>query len=248
MTWELIQTKPDSRDSNQAAFVFMHKSVQRAGKESVNAFQYLVQLHPLPLLETGSTSKSLITIEHSQFKVIADLDEQKILFDIASADAALPSILHGKGLGSIAVSELILWCQKHYPQFTIVTTQVSAALLNYSNGAAIATRFLRNFNFIVSKSPKGGIQFTADSIQTLKTHINQNKLEATNPTQWGSQLLKDNFNASKQIHELNQNITTLKEQLFQTHHQTRSALPFLSGMLAGFVAGSAIAAVVFSIH
>ena len=246
MTWELIRIKADSQESSQESFVFLHKSVQRAGKDSVNAFQYLVQLHPLPILESTPTSKTLITIEPAKFKVIADLDEQKILFDIASADAALPTILRSKGLGAIAVSELILWCQKHYPTFAIATTHVSAALLNYSNGASIAARFLNNFQFNVGKSPKGGLQFNADNAQSLKTHINQNKLESVNPTQWGSQLLKDNLNASNQIRDLNQNITTLKEQLFQTSHQTQSSLPFLSGLLAGFVAGAAIAALIFT--
>lgn len=248
MSWDLICLKPHAhRPEGEEAYACLHKNATRIEKEGVNAVQYVVRVVPMPLLTGKGADKQLINMEEALFKAIADQNEGKVMFDIGGADAALPTLLRGGGLGSLAISELILWAQKHYNAFGVVSGRITAAMLNYPNGEANAVRCLKNHGFDVTRSPKGGLQFLATQVGQLRTHVNPSKVESAPPALWYTNLLQDNLNVSRQIKNQADEITLLKEQLFQTSEQKRSSTPFMSGLLMGLVAGSALAAVLFGL-
>lgn len=248
MSWDLICVKPHAhRPDGEEAYACLYKAVARIDKDSVNAVQFTVRIVPLPLVSGQGTEKRLVNMEEALFKAVADLNEGKVMFDIGSADAALPSLLRGGGLGSLAISELILWAQKQYSEFGVVSGRISATLLNYPNGEANAVHCLKNLGFQVARSPRGGLQFTADQVGQLRTHVNNGKVETATPLLWYSNQLQDNLNVSRQVKALNDEVSNLKEQLFQTTEQKRSAAPMISGLLMGLVAGAAVASMLFSV-
>ncbi|WP_290579960.1 hypothetical protein [Ketobacter sp.] len=248
MSWDLICLKPHShRADGDETYACIYKSLNRIEKDGVRALQYLVRVVPLPLVAGRGGDQRLINMEEALFKVVVDLNEGKVLFDIGGAEAALPSLLRGGGLGSLAVSELIQWAQAQFGDFTVVSGRISSALLNYPNGEAIAVSCLKQLGFAVGKSPRGGLQFGAERVAQLSPHVNRNKVETATPALWFSNLSQDNLNMARQVQTLNEEITLLKEQLYQSSAQKRSALPLASGLLMGVVAGAALASMLFSV-
>ena len=248
MSWDLICIKPHThRPEGEEAYACLHKSIAQVEREGVNAVQYTVRVVPLPLLADQGGEKRLISMEEALFKAVADLNEKKVMFDIGGADAALPTLLRGGGLGSLAISELVLWAQKHYSEFGVVSGRISSTILNYSNGEANAIRSLKNLGFNVTRSPKGGLQFLADQVSQLRTHVNTSKVETATPALWYSNLMQDNLNVSRQVKTQVDEISNLKEQLYQSTQQKRSSAPFMSGLFMGLVAGAALAGMLFSL-
>ncbi len=247
MSWELICLKPhEHRSEGEEAYACIYKSLNRIEKEGINALQFAVRVVPLPLVAGNGEEKRLINMEESLFKAVADLNEGKILFDIAGADAALPSVLRGGGLGSLAVSELIQWAHR-YSEYGVISGRVSAAMLNYPNGEAIATDCLKKLGFTVGKSPKGGLQFSAARAGQLTTHLNTNKVETATPALWFGNIMQDHLNLGRQVKSLNDEIALLKEQLHHSSEQKQSTIPLASGLLMGVVAGAALASMLFGI-
>lgn len=248
MTWELICLKPNpQREGDDEVYVFVQKSARRSTKQGINAIQYSVKLSPLPLQSNNGERKALVHMEDAVFHVVADLDAQALLFDIGKADSALPSLLRGGGAGSLVISELIIWAQKNYPQLPVALNKISPALLNYPNAKAISTKCLQNFGFSVGKASGGGLQFKGETAEKLSIHINKSKVEAATPPDFCARLIQDNVSISKQLLELNQDNSALKEMLHQTSEAKPSSTPFFSGALAGLVAGAALAAIIFNV-
>ena len=248
MSWDLICLKPHQhRAEGEETYACLYKSLNRIEKDGVRALQFVVRVVPLPLLAGTGADKKLINMEESLFKAVADLNEGKVMFDIAGAEAALPSLLRGGCLGSLAASELIQWAQQQYSDFSVVTGRVSAAVLNYPNGEGLAVHSLKKLGFTVGKSPKGGLQFSADRVGQLCTHVNTNKVETATPALWFNNLMQDNLNMGRQVKTLTDEVTLLKEQLYQTSAEKRSAIPMASGLLMGVVAGAALASMLFGI-
>lgn len=248
MTWDLISLKSHPhRSAGDDVMVLLRKTTRRSERAGVSAIQFHIEVSPFPLVVRQGNTRQLVPLESAHFRVTADLAEGKLLFDIGSADAALPSLLRGGGLGSLAISELVIWCKKQFPAFRVANGHISAGLLGAPNAEQMAVSCLKNLGFAVARAPTGGLQFEAASVAQLKPHINAAKLEHANPIQWGSALAQDNFRLAAQLLEHSREIADLKEQLFQLTQAKLSPVPFLGGILAGCVAGSAIAAVLFSL-
>lgn len=248
MTWELISLKSHPhRAAGEDVMALLRKSVRRSEREGVNAVQYVVDVCPLPVVVKQGQERQLVSVEQAHFRVTADLTQRLVMFDIGSADAALPTMLRGGGLGSLAVSELVNWCKSQYPDFTVVTGRISSALLNYPNAEANAVKCLKNLGFAVARAASGGLQFEAASVAQLKPHINTAKVEIANPIPWGTGLVQDNIKLAGQLFEQSQDMAALKEQLHQVAQTRQSSMPFFAGLIAGGVAGTAIAAFLFAI-
>lgn len=152
MTWELIGLKSHPhRSEGEDAMVLMRKSMRRSERAGVNAVQFHVEICPLPLVVKQGSVRQLMPMEQAHFRVTADLAAGKVMFDIGSADAALPTVLRGGGVGSLAISELVIWCRKYHPEFAVATGYVSAALLNYPNAEQTAVKCLKNLGFAVAR-------------------------------------------------------------------------------------------------
>lgn len=247
MTWDLISLKPNPhRSGDEDVVVFMRKLTQRSHKKDVDAVQLSVELCPVPLVAGNGNSKKLVPIENAVFRVVADRLEHKLLFDIANADAALPSVLRGGGLGSLAISELVIWAKQHFPEYSVVTGRVNPVMLNYPNAESLAAACLQSFGFTVARASGGGLQFGAVSTEQLTPHVNNAKVEIGNPVTWGGQLLQNNLVSAGQLLEQAEEISRLREHLQQVTSSRQSPLPFWSGILAGVVAGLAIAAFLFT--
>jgi len=248
MSWDLICLKThEHRQEGDETYACLYKNLNRIDKGDLNAWQYNVRVVPLPLLAGNSENKQLVNMEEALFKVVVDLNENKVMFDIGGADAALPTLLRGGGLGSLAISELIIWAKKHYPEFGVVSGTISPALLNYPNSEVIAVHCLKNMGFSVARSQKGGLQFMANNVTQLKSHVNNNKVESATPGLWFSNLMQDNLNIARQMKTQSEEISNLKEQLHLTSSQKQSTAPWISGLLMGVVAGSALASVLFNL-
>ncbi|MEZ5511844.1 MAG: hypothetical protein R3F47_18470 [Gammaproteobacteria bacterium] len=87
--------------------VLVRKFAPQRGQ--VRAIRCCLDVCPFPLVVKQAEGKQLVTLEQAHFRVIADLDNGRLRFDIGNADAALPSVLRGGGLGSLAISELVIW-------------------------------------------------------------------------------------------------------------------------------------------
>ena len=248
MTWELISLKAHPhRTAGEDAMALLRKSVRRSDRDGVSAVQFSVDICPMPVTVKNGNEKQLVPQEQAHFRVTADLAKRMVMFDIGSADAALPSILRGGGLGSLAISELVNWAKAQYPDFAVVTGRISAAMLNYPNAEANAVKCLKNFGFAVARASVGGIQFEAAAVGQLKSHVNTAKVEISDPIRWASGLTQDNIKLGQQLVEQSKDIAAVKEQLHQVAQTKQSPMPFLGGLLAGCVAGTAIAAFLFSI-
>ena len=248
MSWDLICLKPhEHRAEGEETYACLYTSLNRIEKEGVHALQLVVRVVPLPIVAGTGSEKRLVTMEESLFKAIADLNEGKVMFDIAGADAALPSLLRGGGLGSLAASELIQWAQQQYSDFGVVSGRASSAILNYPNSESIAVHTLKKLGFTVGRSPKGGLQFSAERVGQLSTHVNTNKVETATPSTWFNNIMQDNLNMARQVKSLTDEVSLLKEQLYQTSSQKRSSIPMASGLLMGVVAGAALASMLFGI-
>ena len=248
MSWDLICLKAhEHRQEGDETYACLYKNLSRIEKENINALQHNVRVVPLPLVAGNGDNKQLVTMEEALFKVIVDLNESKVMFDIGGADAALPSLLRGGGLGCLAISELIIWAKKHYSEFGVVSGYISPALLNYPNSETISVHCLKKLGFTVARSHKGGLQFMAGRVGQLNSHVNNNKVERATPGLWFSNLMQDNLNVARQMKMQSEEISNLKEQLYQTANQKHSAAPWISGLLMGVVAGSALASVLFSL-
>lgn len=248
MTWELISLKAHPhRAGADDAMVVIRKAMRRGEGKGANTVLYQVDVCPFPLLVKQADGKQLVPLEQAHFRVTADLENARLRFDIGNADAALPSVLRGGGLGSLAISELIIWAKKYYPEFAVTQGYISAAMLNYPNAEQNVVKCLKNFGFLVARAPSGGLLFEAASPAQLKHHMNTAKIDHANPIQWGSALVQDNVRLAAQLLEQSQTIAGLKEQLHQVTQVKQSPVPFLGGILAGCVAGTAIAAFLFSI-
>lgn len=248
MSWDLICLKAhEHRQDGDETYACLYKNLSRIEKGNLNALQYNVRVVPLPLVASSGDKKQLINMEEALFKAIADLNEKKVMFDIGGADAALPTLLRGGGVGSLAISELIIWAKKHYPEFGVISGHISPALLNYPNSEVTAVHCLKNLGFSVARSHKGGLQFLAENVAQLTSHVNNNKVESATPGLWFSNLMQDNLNIARQMKIQSEEITNLKEQIYQTTSQKNSAAPWISGLLMGVVAGSALASVLFNL-
>lgn len=248
MTWELISLKSHPhRTAHDDAMVLVRKFARRSEGKQCNSVLFQVDVCPFPLVVKQAEGKQLVTLEQAHFRVIADLDNGRLRFDIGNADAALPSVLRGGGLGSLAISELVIWAKKNYPAFAVTQGHISVALLNYPNAEQNVVKCLKNFGFAVARAPSGGLLFEAASPAQLKPHSNTAKIDYANPIQWGGALVQDNLRLAAQLLEQSQAIADLKEQLHQVTQVKQSPVPFLGGILAGCVAGTAIAAFLFSI-
>ena len=94
MSWDLICLKAhEHRQEGDETYACLYKNLSRIEKENINALQYNVRVVPLPLVAGNGDNKQLVTMEEALFKVIVDLNESKVMFDIGGADAALPSLL-----------------------------------------------------------------------------------------------------------------------------------------------------------
>lgn len=248
MSWDLICLKPHPhRESEDDIYAFMHKSSRRSSKPGINAVQFSVKIAPLPFIASNGTGKNLVRTEEAIFHVIADMDSQTLLFDIGKADSALPAIFRGGGVGSLAISELIIWAKQNHPQFNVALNKINPVLLNYPNAELISTRTLQNMGFSVGKTSNGGLQFKGSTAEKLNIHINKNKIEAALPTEFCSGLLHDKYNMSKQLLEVNQDYSALKETLNQSKEAKRSSVPFFAGILTGVVAGAALSSIIFNV-
>ena len=246
MSWDLICLKPhEHRAKGEETYACLYKSLGRIDKDGVRALQFVVRVAPLPMPAGSGDKKRLVTMEEALFKAVADLNEGKVMFDIGGAEAALPSLLRGGGLGSLAVSELIQWAQQQFGDFGVVTGRVSTTILNYPNGETIAVACLKKLGFSVGKSPKGGLQFGAEKVAQLHTHINTGKVETATPALWFNNIMQDNLNMGRQVKALTEEVSLLKEQLHHSSAEKRSAVPLASGLLMGVVAGAALAAMIF---
>ena len=247
MSWELICLKPQpQRSGDNEVYVFMHKSQRRSKKSDVNALQFSVHLAPLPIVCTGPDSNKLVRMEEAAFHAVADFDKRVVLFDIGKADSALPSLLRGGGAGSLAISELIIWAQKHYPNFSVAANKISPVLLNYPNAETNAIKCLQNFGFSVAKSA-GGLQFKGTEVQALQIHINKAKLEAANPPALYSETMENSGKLAAQLQEAQQDLTAAKELLHQSTQAQPSSTPFYTGLAAGLVAGAVLASIIFNL-
>ena len=244
MTWDLVCLKPNPhRAGDDAFYVLIKKASHRQKGKSVVHFS--VSVAPLPFVATGETTR-LTHMEESTFRAIVDLEAQSIVFDIAKADSALPSLLRGGGLGSLAISELIIWAKRNYPTFTVALSKVSGALLNYPNAVTISEKCLLNFGFAVGKSGSG-LQFKGETVEALRPHVNKNKVEAVPPAQLYKSLIQDQVHNASLLLEANQELSAARERLYQSQQATTPAAPFVAGLLAGLVAGAALAAVIFNV-
>ncbi len=249
MTWDLVSLKPQPhRRSSDQAYVFINKNVSRSTKANIKALQLRLTISPLPLNYESGNGPKLLHLESAEFNAVADIDERKLIFDITGADAAIPSILQGGGLGSLALTELILWAQKGFGDFSIVPFQVSRSLLNYANAKTIVRRYLENFGFTVKDNQQGGFLVNGRSAAELTIHVNRHKLETLNPHQLCADLMGNSQQQSEAVKEALQQSISLKEQLNHLSAAKQSKLPFLGGLMLGIVAGTAVAAIIFSTH
>jgi len=89
MSWDLICLKAhEHRQEGDETYACLYKNLSRIEKENINALQYNVRVVPLPLVAGNGDNKQLVTMEEALFKVIVDLNESKVMFDIGGADAA----------------------------------------------------------------------------------------------------------------------------------------------------------------
>ena len=247
MTWDLICLKPQShRSGSEEIYVFMHKSQRRSNKRGVNAVQFSVRLSPLPMTSAVPGKKELMVMEGASFHVVADLDCETVLFDIAKADSALPSLLRGGGSGSLAISELIIWSQKHYPHFKVALNKVSSVVLDYPNAKEQVTNCLQNFGFTVAQAG-AGLQFEGNQAKALQIHINKAKVETANPPALYTEALQNQTKLAHQLHETQQDLTAANERVHQNAQSRPSSTPFYTGLAAGLVAGAALASIIFNI-
>lgn len=248
MTWDLVSLKSHPhRAGDEDVMVLIAKTVRRSEREGVQAVQYQVEVCPLPLVVSQGNEKRLVPVEKAQFRVTADIVERKVMFDIGGADAALPSVVRGGGLGSLAISELVNWCKKQFADFTVVNGHISAGILNFPNAEPNAIRCLKNFGFAVSRAASGGLQFEAAGVARLTPHLNTAKVQNADPIRWTSGLVEDNIRLAAQLQDQSRDIAGLKEQLHQVTQSRQSPAPFIGGILAGCVAGTAITALLFSL-
>ncbi|MCG8313395.1 MAG: hypothetical protein MI976_09275 [Pseudomonadales bacterium] len=240
MPQELFRLIPnDHRSMGDDIYVVLTKSVSASKPDQeVSLLRFRIEVVPLNYArKEGESQKVEIITVRSTLDAIVDRGANTIDFSISDAEASLPEEIRGGGVGSYVVSEMIRWGQGISAELKVIPIRISSPENAGSGRESKLKVFFEQMGFTIVNKPNKGLFAAAESIATLKPHVNPQKIEKVNLLIWGNEWLDSNVSLANQLKEESQNVSFYKEQASNLRNEKPGRQTFWAGLLMGVVAG-----------
>lgn len=123
--------------------------------------------------------------------------------------------LRGKGIGSFAMDELIVWIKNKFPEYSVSSFEFVSGDLISETDKNIRNDFFENFGFTISYSDhtqnSGIIKIKKASM--LKEHYNAEKIDEMDIEKYVLGLITDKYKIEKDYNDLKLNFDTRSNEL-----------------------------------